>query len=220
MIPKIIWQTYEIDYQNLPNKALILIDSWKKNNAEWEYNYISAEQRKTFVKEHFGEEWYSIYSSYRLNVLRSDLWRYMCLYVHGGMYSDLDMLCKTPVERWLDTNKDFVVSIEPDFEGYTQSIFASSPNNSVLKEVLDLIKEQYHKKIEYNDVISYETQETGYVIFSKAITSYLHKNPSYNVDLLTGEESKNLHIDSIDHYYAGNGGIFDDSYISWKNETI
>jgi hypothetical protein len=219
MIPKIIWQTYETDYKDLSDKAKQLIDSWKSLNPEWEYQYCSKEKRELIVKNNFGEEWYQIYKSYKLDVLRSDLWRYMCLYLYGGLYSDLDMLCKKPIESWLDISSKFVVSIEPDTDGYTQSIFASEPKSIFLTNILNDIKDQYCKNIQYSNIIDYEIKETGYIIFTDSINKTL-KNTQDGFIEFVGDDAKIIHQDSIEHYYAGNGGIFDSSYKSWKTESI
>jgi len=219
MIPKIIWQTYETDYQDLSDRAKELIESWKNLNIGWEYNYCSKEKRESLVKENFGKEWYQIYKSYKLDILRSDLWRYMCLYIYGGFYSDLDMLCKKPIESWLDVNSKFVVSVEPDVYGYTQSIFASEPKSIFLKNILNDIKDQYYKNEKYDNVIDYETKETGYIIFTDSIIKTMKKTQDGFVEFV-GQDAKIIHHESIDHYYAGNGGIFDSSYKSWKTETI
>jgi mannosyltransferase OCH1-like enzyme len=219
MIPKIIWQTYELDYKDLPDRAKTLIQSWKVLNPEWRYEYCSKEKRELIVKNNFEEEWYQIYKSYKLDVLRSDLWRYMCLYLYGGLYSDLDMLCKKPIESWLNIDSKFIVSVEPDVDGYTQSIFASEPKSIFLENILNDIKDQYYKNIQYSNVIDYEIKETGYIIFTDSINKTL-KNTQDGFVGFVGQDAKIIHHDSIEHYYAGNGGIFDLSYRSWKTETI
>ena len=84
MIPKIIWQTYDLEYKNRPQTAKDFSLSWKHLNPDWEYAYVSEKNRSCFVKEYFGEEWYNIYRSYKINVMRADLWRYMCLYIKGA----------------------------------------------------------------------------------------------------------------------------------------
>jgi len=219
MIPKIIWQTYECNYDELDSKALECLNSWKDLNQDWEYRYVSGKERENFVLKHFGEEWHKIYMSYTAGVLKADLWRYMCLYVNGGVYSDLDILCKKPIESWLDLNLNFAVSEEPDNPGYTQMIFASCANNIFLENILKDIKEQFYLNNKYNNIVDYEINETGYLIFTKSIinTSIINTD---GFMLYTGEYSKIIHNDSIKHYRAGDGNIFGSNYVAWKNEKV
>jgi len=219
MIPKVIWQTYECNYNKLDLKALECSSSWKNVNPEWEYRYVSGKEREEFVLKNFGKEWHKIYMSYSINVLRADLWRYMCLYINGGLYSDLDILCKKPIEYWLDINLNFAVSEEPDNPGYTQMIFASSPKNIFLKNILNDIKEQFYLNKKYSNVLDYEINEVGYIIFTKSINNTLSVNKE-GFMLYAGEDAKKIHNDSIDHYRAGNGNIFGSDYVAWKNEKI
>ena len=219
MIPKIIWQTYECSYNELNFKALECSNSWKQVNPKWEYRYISGKEREEFVLKNFGMEWHNIYTSYSVNVLKADLWRYMCLYIYGGLYSDLDILCKKPIESWLDLDLNFVVSEEPDNPGYTQMIFASSPKSIFLENLLNDIKDQFYLNKKYNSVIDYEINEVGYVIFTKSINNTLNTNKK-GFMLHSKEDAKKIHNDSIDHYRAGNGHVFGLDYVSWKNEKI
>ena len=219
MINKIIWQTYESEYDELPDKAKECVESWKSLNPNWKFRYVSGKERSLFVEKHFGQEWKYIYDSYKLDVLRSDLWRYMCLYINGGLYSDLDMVCKKPIESWLNVNSKFVVSSEPNIWGYTQSIFASEPFSVFLKEILNSIKEKYYQNTEYKNVIDYEVNEVGYIIFTNSILKTLEKNKD-GVQEFLGEDSNIIHTDSIQHYYAGNGNIFGSNYKSWKTELL
>jgi mannosyltransferase OCH1-like enzyme len=219
MIPKIIWQTYECNYDELDSKALEFSYSWKKLNLEWEYRYVSGQEREEFVLKHFGEEWHKIYLSYTSGVLRADLWRYMCLYVNGGLYCDLDILCKKPIEYWLDTKLNFVVSEEPYEFGYTQMLFASSPNNIFLENVLKDIKKNFYLNRTYKDVIDYVINEAGYLIFTNSINNTLSINND-GFMLYNGEDSKKIHEDSIEHYRAGDGNVFQSNYVAWKNEKV
>jgi mannosyltransferase OCH1-like enzyme len=219
MIPKIIWQTYETSYDELDPTAKIFSNSWKNLNPSWEYRYASNKERINFIKTYFDEEWYLIYTSYKLNVMRADLWRYMCLYIYGGLYCDLDMLCKLPIESWLNTEAEFVVSKEPNVPGYTQMIFASGPKNVILKNLLFDIKEKFYKKTPYLNVIDYATNETGYSIFTDSILKTLKTHTVNFIDLVN-KEAEHVHYEATEHYHAGHKPVFGNSYIKWRHEKI
>jgi mannosyltransferase OCH1-like enzyme len=219
MIPKIIWQTYESEYNDLPELAKDFSKTWIEKNPDWEYRYVSGKEREEFVLKNFGEEWHKIYMSYTTGVLRADLWRYMCLYINGGLYVDLDILCKKSIESWLDVRLNFAVSEEPYAPGYTQMIFASSSNNIFLKNILKDIKEQFYLNKRYTNIVDYVINEAGYFIFTNSINNTLNiQNDGFM--LYTGEDSKKIHKDSIHHYSAGNGNIFGSNYVAWKNEKV
>jgi mannosyltransferase OCH1-like enzyme len=219
MIPKIIWQTYESEYKDLPELAKDFSKTWIEKNPDWEYRYVSGKEREEFVLKNFGEEWHKIYMSYTTGVLRADLWRYMCLYINGGVYADLDILCKKSIESWLDTTLNFVVSEEEPGTGYTQMLFASCPNNIFLQNILKDIKEQFYLNKKYKNIFDYEINEVGYLIFTNSINNTLNIH-SDGFMLYTGEDSKKIHQDSIQHLCAGNGNVFGSNYVAWKNEKV
>ena len=49
MIPKIIWQTYECPYDELPQYAKDCTKTWIDKNPTWEYRYVDAQEREKFV---------------------------------------------------------------------------------------------------------------------------------------------------------------------------
>ena len=217
MIPKIIWQTYETEYDNLPQKAKELSESWKLLNKDWQYRYVSSLGREQFIQKNFEDEWYTIYKSYKIDVMRADLWRYMCLYINGGLYCDLDMLCKKPIESWMDLNAKFVISEEPDLPGYTQMIFASEPNSVFLKNLLDLIKKEYYKNNNYKTLKEEIKNKVGFKILNKSIKNTLKKEKDGFVEIIE-EKSKLLHEKSIYHLHAGITDVFGTNYKSWRKE--
>jgi mannosyltransferase OCH1-like enzyme len=223
MIPKIIWQTYECDYKDLPTKALEFSNSWKNKNPDWEYRYVSGLERSEFVLNNFGKEWFDIYNSYKANVLRADLWRYMCLYINGGLYADLDIVCNDSIEDFFDLNNSFIASKEPSGPGYSQMIFASNPKNIFLETVLKNIKNKHYENNIYNNIIDYTINETGYIIFTNSILETINSKNIDNIDfiLYDGEMANTIHKKSINHYGAGTKKeIFGKEYIAWQEERF
>ena len=221
MIPKIIWQTYESEYKDLPPLALECANSWQEKNPDWEYKYVSGKERAEFVLNNFGQEWFDIYNSYKTNISRADLWRYMCLYINGGLYADLDLLCKEPIKNFFDLNHNFIASEEPGGPGYSQMIFASSSKNTFLENIINNIKIKYYEKNNYNNIIDYVTNEVGYIIFTDSIIQTItsEKINKNTFMLYKNEEAKKIHDKAIKHYGAGRKEkIFGSNYIAWQTE--
>ncbi len=96
MIPKIIWQTHEWEYKDLPHNFNRCTQTWKNLNPEWEYRYHSAIDRAMTVRD-FDQELYKYYM-FADKVTQADIWRYIVLYQHGGFYTDMDSFCVMPLE--------------------------------------------------------------------------------------------------------------------------
>ena len=221
MIPKIIWQTYESEYKDLPPLALECANSWQEKNPDWEYRYISGKERAEFVLNNFGEEWFKIYESYKINIMKANLWRYLCLYVNGGLYADLDILCQEPIENFFDLSCNFIASEEPSGPGYSEMIFSSNKHSIFLKNILNNIKIKHYEKNNYDNIISYVTNEVGYIVFTNSILETVKSEKNNNIDFILyhGEIANKIHVKSINHYRAGKKEkVFGENYIAWQTE--
>jgi mannosyltransferase OCH1-like enzyme len=105
MIPKIIHQTW---------KNTEIPDNWKESpklckSLHPDYKYIlwTDDDMDTFVKKEYPN-FYKVYISYRYDIQRCDAFRYLVLYKYGGIYIDLDIVCKKNLNNFL--HYDFVLS--------------------------------------------------------------------------------------------------------------
>jgi mannosyltransferase OCH1-like enzyme len=174
VIPKIIWQTYECDYKDLPEYLKEYSQTFIDLNPNWQYVYHSAKQREDFVLNHFGKDWLDIFNDCPISVMRADIWRYMVAYIYGGVYSDIDSICKKPLESWTSLESDLIVCEDGDEFSYCNGAFASTAQNNIIKEILDYIKKQLIKKDYKNRYFVFHT--TGTVAWSIAIKNLKNKN--------------------------------------------
>jgi len=88
MIPKIIWQTHEWDYEELPYDFKMASLTWKNLNPDWDYRYVSKKDREKYI-EQYDKSILRFYNNCD-GITQSDIWRYVVLYLHGGFYVDMD----------------------------------------------------------------------------------------------------------------------------------
>lgn len=147
-IPKIIWQTYKTKEKDLPTFAKEAANTWKDLNPEYDYRYFSDIDIKKFIIDNYDSEILELFNSFKVPVMKADLWRYLVIYKMGGVYCDIDTLCKNPIRNWIPHNATMVVAPENGLH-YAQWVFAASPENPVLKNVIDVIVERC-KTIDYS----------------------------------------------------------------------
>jgi mannosyltransferase OCH1-like enzyme len=213
MIPKIIWQTYEQEYTQLSQEIKDLTESWKNQNPDWEYRYMSSLDREKFVLENYGEEWFNIFVSLPFNVMRANIWRYMVLNTYGGVYVDIDTICKKPISYWIKNDYDMTVTTSEDrFDKFfCQLIFSSKSNNLMLNNLLNSIKEKVIDKTYYKDNTDFVAKTTGYLIWDKAI-----KNNKENLKIYkyVGRQSWKINKESIEHLSASQNEL--NGYEAWR----
>jgi hypothetical protein len=90
-IPNIIWQTGKDDYESLEYPYNLNANTWQTINPNWEYRYANEEQKRNDIYN-YGDQDFIELSKYLEGAFLADLWRYIMLYQHGGVYSDLDSI--------------------------------------------------------------------------------------------------------------------------------
>lgn len=141
-IPKIIWQTYKTNIEEVPEYAKECIQSWKDLNLEYTHNYLSDDDAKIFIKEIYGDKWLNIFNSVPLGVMRGDILRYLLIYEFGGVYADLDTQCIKPISSWMIEDADIILAPESNLE-FCVWTFAATAKNPIIKNVIDRMEKAF-----------------------------------------------------------------------------
>lgn len=116
----------------------------------------------TLAKEQNLSGVYSALLSLRPMAFRADLWRYMILWYHGGIYMDDKLMLTDNIKTWLDRERDELVVIRdemmsgkhhPDGEEiYWSGFIASRPRSShifkVIRHAVANIQKRYYTEVD------------------------------------------------------------------------
>jgi len=207
-IPKIIWQTHNYTYEDLPEHLKKSINTWKNLNPGWDHRYYSHIDREKYLKQY--PDFYTRYINLD-PITQADIWRYLVTYEFGGVYSDMDSICIKPLDYMLDNiadNPNIVVIPLSQNGGHTNNAnYAVEAKSPIMKDCLDMA----YSSISATKLISvwecfvlsvYNGKDVSYD-FSSALHSRDFHNifPTFNVDYYGNSqpytvfiESKNLSI--------------------------
>jgi alpha 1,6-mannosyltransferase len=189
-IPSIIIQTGK----NI-NATGRLSESFKQLNPNHTYMFFDDKQAEEFVRQHMPPDIIHAYEIMPIPVLKADYFRYIAIYILGGVYTDLDTECVRPIEKWTgnSTNVNFIVAVEADTPNFKpffvrslqlcQWTFASIPKHPILKRMIDNIAKQTKKLIGTKLSIPIVLDWTGPGIWSDTIFGYL--KDTYNIESRT-----------------------------------
>lgn len=112
MIPKIIHQTW---YNNdLPIEYINIIEHNKKLNPNFIFKFYTdkdidniLENNKNIISSFISNAYYKINPKY--GPARADLFRYLIIYLEGGIYLDMKIKILEPLEKWIDFKNDIGV---------------------------------------------------------------------------------------------------------------
>lgn len=117
-IPKKIW--YKLGARGLSHDATAWTGSCIEKNPGYAVEYMTDESAKAWVQETFAHrpDIVEAYLALQIPIIQADWLRYLLLYAEGGMWSDLDVSCNSPVEAWIPpqyrANASIVVGWEFD----------------------------------------------------------------------------------------------------------
>ena len=137
-IPKIIMQTYKT--HDLPQKWEISPESVQYIMSDWKYVFMTDEDNRNFVEKHFPD-FLPYYDAFPYGIQRADAIRYMWLYIHGGIYMDLDFEVQRDLSPLFTSSAEvFLVCSGNVGSYYTNSFMASRPRAKFWLEVIEEMK--------------------------------------------------------------------------------
>ncbi|TKY80199.1 glycosyltransferase [Pectobacterium polonicum] len=98
-IPKKIHQIYTKGINKLPEEILVSIEQLKEMNPTWEYFFYDEKRIIEYIDKHYGKEMLNLYLSIepKYGAARADLFRYLLIYIEGGVYLDIKSSCLNPL---------------------------------------------------------------------------------------------------------------------------
>ena len=171
-IPKLIWQTSK-STPHYNTHSLIL--SWINKNPDYEWLFMDDELCDTFIKDNFNNDFYKMYASLPIGVMKADVWRVAVIYVYGGLYVDTDCECVKPINTWINNNDELIVGVEVDGGDLLNYAFAAMPKHPALLSVLNRFYELYNDNNFMKDKTS-PIQNFGQYGFSDGVLRYYGMN--------------------------------------------
>ncbi len=140
-IPKLIMQTWKT--HNVPEHWKSSPSSIKKYMPDWKYVLIDDDKAGEIVEKYFPD-FADKYYSFEYPIMRVDAFRYIWMYLYGGVYMDLDIEITHSLEDLFYEDADFYV-VESGNVGsiYTNSFIASKPGCKIWLDCIEEMKKPY-----------------------------------------------------------------------------
>ncbi len=110
-IPRLLHQTWS-DANQLPEEIRLSIERLRKLNPEWSYKLYTDSDVETLIGECYGP---AILAAYRsicpsYGAARADLFRYLCIYHHGGVYLDIKSTVDRPLAEIIRPDDQYLLA--------------------------------------------------------------------------------------------------------------
>eukprot|EP00747_Dinoflagellata_sp_TGD_P132295 gnl/TRDRNA2_/TRDRNA2_175068_c0_seq2.p1 gnl/TRDRNA2_/TRDRNA2_175068_c0~~gnl/TRDRNA2_/TRDRNA2_175068_c0_seq2.p1 ORF type:complete len:443 (-),score=37.02 gnl/TRDRNA2_/TRDRNA2_175068_c0_seq2:79-1407(-) len=131
------------------------------------------------------------YFNLRPGAFRADLWRYLILWAHGGVYLDANLILKHKVEDWIDFSKDHVVLVHDDLRflgrpGIWNAMMAARPANKFIEHAIQHVVNNVHEHRYCHDPLNI----TGPMALSTVLENHpdLRTNLSFTLSMHHADE--------------------------------
>jgi alpha 1,6-mannosyltransferase len=159
-IPKTLW--YKLGPSGLSDDTRAWTSTCIDANPGYHAEFMTDESSDSWVRASFTSrpDIIDIYTRLSVPIFKADILRYLLLYVHGGIWSDLDVSCEgVPIDDWVPTefqdDASLVVGWEFDvgWEGkyvrqFTSWIIMARPGSSHMMQVVDDVLASLREKTE------------------------------------------------------------------------
>lgn len=139
-IPRRIFQTFEV--RDVPEGMYQAAQSWISLNPDYEYNFYTDEMRRAFIVECFGSSILRAYDILPSGAFKADIWRYCALYKFGGVYADIDSICKMPLTDLIKPNDEFIIAHGNKAWNLSNGFFCTTPNHVFLQYIIEWAESQ------------------------------------------------------------------------------
>jgi len=160
LIPRIVHQTWyeELTIEKYPNFSR-LTESWKQKG--WDYRFYNNSDADIFLSTHFPLEVKEAYDVLIPGAFKADLFRYCALFIHGGVYADIDVLLQSKLDVAIDDDIGFMIPLDekPGREkGHQMCLWngfmASAPGHPFLAKVIETVVNNIRNRFTELDVMN------------------------------------------------------------------
>ncbi|KAJ8905568.1 hypothetical protein NDN08_002075 [Rhodosorus marinus] len=196
-IPNVIWQT--VKTHEVPRMAYRGGNSWTRLNPTYDRIVLDDLEVVEFVERYYNETEVELFKSMPVGVMKADLFRYMVLYIHGGVYADADTRDHRAINQWISPDCEFVVGVEGNGAFFCQWAFASGPRHPILKRLVKKIFDKLANGLEFEfSSPHFVHRVTGPAIFTDAIRESLgFSREDRPVDIIRSERGMELRKEGI-----------------------
>jgi hypothetical protein len=132
-----------------------------------EYRLYSGKEIENIIENNFSKEIITTYHSLKPYAYKADLARYCLLYLYGGIYIDISLLCVNSLD--LEDKNFFAFRDLPEFSdpwwAVNNAIIYSKPKSNIMKTAIDLMV--HHCKTTFYGVSAIDVG--GPTVLGKAI---------------------------------------------------
>ena len=143
IIPLDIYQTWYT--KDLPPKMRERVETLKKQNPRFQHHLYDDNDCREFIKNHFKPDVLQAYDCLIPGAYKADLWRLCILFIYGGIYMDIKLVCVNGFKLIELTEKEHFVQDRPQNCIFNTMIASPKGNIFLYKAIRKIVKNVQNK---------------------------------------------------------------------------
>ena len=116
--------------------------TWRFHHPHWENKFWNRRRVEELWTDPRLSKWLPMYQKLNHHMEKCDYSRYAILYLYGGVYHDLDVICLQSYDKLVD-GKSFLAVREPDGKLVANGLLGSTPGHPYMAKILDAVSDGY-----------------------------------------------------------------------------
>ena len=129
-IPKTIYFTYK---KKVPP---YVFNRWKKLNPSYTIDFSLDTDCIDFLNTHFTSDIANLFKMIPKGMYKADLWRICKLYIHGGVYADVDLVPYLSIDETIKNNYTFYSCLSSAKNAIFQAFIITLPKNPLFLQFI------------------------------------------------------------------------------------
>ena len=148
-IPRILHQIYFGGFEAASPAYREYAQTWRLHHPHWDHQFWDAKRCRDLIETHYG--WFlSTYDAYAHRIQRVDAVRYFVLYHHGGVYADMDIESRRPIDELLSGRELLLSGLST---GVTNAVMGSTPGHALWPRVFTAMQRR-RKRFAFSSPLS------------------------------------------------------------------
>jgi hypothetical protein len=196
-IPKWIFRTGNESLENLHPEVVQIYTKQLENNPGYELFYFSDKDRLEFIKDFNNSKIETAYNKLVPIAFKADLFKFLIVYTHGGIYMDFSMECLIPLNDVVNGYNEILTRDKDAPNGLCVGFFGSVKETKLLRIAI----EKCIHNITHNRYGVHPLDVTGPLMFGGVYKELNNVN-----DIPLGKITKNQYVyDMADQIYIYDG---------------
>jgi len=140
-IPRIVHQIFFGGESAVPPSYRSYAETWRTNHPDWSHQFWDAARCRGLLEQHYS--WFlPVYDAYRHRIQRVDAIRYFILHHHGGVYVDMDIENRRPIDELIAGRELLFGALRI---GFTNAVMGSMPGHPLWPHVFETMRQRRNR---------------------------------------------------------------------------